>query len=189
MKRFPTKTLALTACLLLPAAAGAQDFLPKPTAEHQIIARDAGVWNAEGKFYMSPGAKPIESKCVETNTMLGPMWLISEFKGNFAGLPFKGHAQLGYDPASKKFIGTWVDTMSPYMGSMEGAYDAETSTLTMVGATRSAQTGEVEHSTNVTQWKADGTKVFTMYAGKPGEDGKPAADAWKMMEVTYTRAE
>ena len=160
-----------------------QDYPPKPTAEHQALAEDVGVWDAETKFWMQPDTDPITSKAVETNTMAGQLWLITEFKGNFAGMPFVGHGQFGYDPIAKKYIGTWVDSMAPYLYTMEGTFDEQTKTLTMMSTGRDPKTGKISTSKNITQYIDADTKTFEIHAPVPGQEGK----WWKMMEISYKR--
>src|SRR5262245_9339444 len=77
---------------------------PQPGPEHQMLARDAGVWEATVESWMEPGKPPAVSKGVETNTMMSGMWLLTEFKADFMGSPFQGHGVTGYDPIKKKFV-------------------------------------------------------------------------------------
>src|SRR5262249_52422264 len=87
--------------------------LPKPTAEHKVLAQEAGAWDGTIKMFMAgPDAPPSVSKGVETNTLgLGGFWMLSEFKGEFGGMPFEGRGTFGYDPVKKKYVGTWIDSM------------------------------------------------------------------------------
>ena len=48
-------------------------------------------------------------------------------------MAFEGRGQFGYDPAKKKYVGTWIDSMSPTLRVLEGTYDAKTKTLTYKG--------------------------------------------------------
>ena len=67
-------------------------------------------------------------------TVLGhatAFWTVSLFESEFMGMPFRGRSTLGYDPQKKKWVGTWVDSMSPSMFVMEGGYDAAGKVLTM----------------------------------------------------------
>ena len=71
------------------------------------------------------------SKGVETNRMIAGKWLISDFKGEMFGSTFEGHGTNGYDAKKNKYIGTWVDTMSVRIDTLEGTYDEKTKTLTL----------------------------------------------------------
>ena len=88
----------------------------KPTDEHKIFASDEGTWDATVKSYNSgPDAEPSVSKGTEVNTLMhGGLWLLSKFEGDFGGEKFEGRGQFGYDPIKKKYVGTWIDSMSPH---------------------------------------------------------------------------
>ncbi len=134
MKRISLRTTLGIALLIsaMQSIASAEDYT-KPTKHHEAMAEDVGVWDAEVSVWMSPDAEPMKSKAVETNEMLGKMWLMSEFEGEFNGEKFTGASAVGYDPIKKKYMGGWVDSMSPFMMKMEGDYDEDSKTLTMIG--------------------------------------------------------
>lgn len=100
--------------------------LPKPGPKHEILKKEAGVWDATVETRMELGGKPVVTKGVETNTLLGDgLWRVQDFKGELMGVPFQGHAVTGYDAAKKKSVGTWVDSMAPGLSSTEGSSDAK----------------------------------------------------------------
>jgi len=154
-----------------------------PTAEHQALASEVGVWDAGTKFWMAPDTPPMASKAVETNTMLGGMWLISEFKGDMGGMPFFGHGQFGYDPVAKKFVGTWIDSMNPHLSVMEGSMDEANKTLTMMSKGRDPRSGKETLTKMVTTYLDEEHKTFEMFAPAEGKEG----EWWKVMEINYTR--
>ncbi len=166
-----------------PALAQETPPLMTPTKAHEEMAHEVGVWDAESTTWEKPDAEPMTSKGLETNKMLGKMWLLSEYEGDYQGMKFQGRMQLGYDPLKKKYVGTWVDTISPFIFSMEGDYDAATHTLTLMMHGTSAMTGKPETAKNVTRYTDEDTKVFEMYMPVEGQDGK----WWKMMEIKYKR--
>ncbi len=49
----------------------------------------------------------------ETVEMFGNFWTVSLFESEMFGAPFQGRATLGFDPEAGKYVGTWIDTMSP----------------------------------------------------------------------------
>jgi hypothetical protein len=66
---------------------------PKPGPEHQNAGpRRPAVWEATVESWMEPASPPPCRKGVETNTMMGGMWLLTEFKGDFMGAPFRATA-------------------------------------------------------------------------------------------------
>lgn len=179
-----SRLFAVLAVAALARSAGAQaPPLMTPTNEHEQMAREAGVWNAESSLWVAPDAQPVRSKGVETVKMLGKMWLVSEFQGDMMGEPFEGRGQMTYDPLKKKYVGTWIDTMSPMMMTMSGDYDADTHTLTMMMDGIDASTGKPGTWKTVTRYESEDAKTFEMHAPVEGQDGK----WWKMMEIKYKR--
>ena len=127
--------VAVTAVALVAMAAGRsyfsrQEMGPQPTKEHQHLMKGVGDW--EGTMTMfGMGPEPMKSEAHETVEAIGGFWLISRFRCDFAGTPFEGSAVTGYDPKKKKYVGTWIDSMSNYITVMEGDFDEATRTLTM----------------------------------------------------------
>ena len=153
--------------------------LPMPGPEHAILKAEAGVWDAVVEVLGGPA--PAISKGSETNTLMGNgLWLITDFKSEMMNMPFHGHGTTGWDPAKKKYVGTWVDTMSTGVMLSEGTYDAGTKTMTswMEGPD---MTGQMTKMKAVTEWKSPDNRVFSMYM--PGPDGKEVAT----MRITYAR--
>jgi hypothetical protein len=154
----------------------------EPTAEHKILAADEGTWDGTIKsFSGAPDAEPSISKGTETNTMLaGGMWLLSKFEGEFAGVKFEGRGQFGYDSDKGKYVGTWIDSMTPRISMLEGTYDASKKALTYVGEGVMPDGKTKYNQKMVTIWKADGSRVFTLYM-------KMDKDEVKLMEITYQK--
>jgi hypothetical protein len=165
-----------------PGASPGQEMpVPKPGPEHEIFEQDLGVWDATVETVMEPGGKPNVSKGVETNTLLGGgLWMISDFQSEFLGAPFQGHGVTGYDPTKKKYVGTWVDSMSTGLTITEGTYDPQTKTMT-ARFEGPGPDGTMMKMRTVSQWKDDNTRVFTMYspAGRSEE--------FAVMKITYKR--
>jgi hypothetical protein len=155
-----------------------------PTKQHEaMIKGEEGVWDAEVSLWPGPDADPMMSKAVETNKALGKLWLTSELKGDFGGEKFTGQMHLGYDPIKKKYIGVWVDTLSPFMQTMEGDWDEKTMTATMMATGVDAQSGKEVTTKMVTRYKGDDEKVFEMYMPVEGQKDK----WWKVMEAKYKK--
>jgi len=176
-------SLTFAAILSLAAVAGAQQGmppLPKPGPEHAVLAADAGTWDAVVETWMAPGQPPMTSKAVESNTLINGMYLISDFKGDFGGMPFQGHGLTWWDAASKTYKGIWVDNMSPAPMNGSSTYDAASKTFKgeMTGPD---MTGALQTMRSETVQKSDGTRVMTMFM--KGPDGKDM----QTMKVTYTK--
>jgi hypothetical protein len=163
------------------ASGGGEYQAVKPGPEHAILKLDEGLWEATVESYNEPGGKPEVSKGTEVNSMLsGGLWLVQDFRGSMGGQPFQGHGMTGYDPAKKKYVGSWVDSMMPSMSTIESTYDAKTKTMTgeLLG---SDPAGNPVKMKAVSKWNDDGTRLFTL--SMTGADGKD----FDMMKITYRR--
>ncbi len=171
------------AMMMLAGGSWAQEpAAPQAAPEMALYKQDVGQWDCDIKFWMDPNGEPMTSKGTESNRMLGDMWILSEFQGDFGGMTFEGCGQFGYDAEKKKYIGTWVDSTSPFASQMEGTYDPATKTMTQIGTGKNPD-GSPMKSKSVVVYK-DGGKVFTMYNQAPG-----SADEWiKVMEIVYKKA-
>ena len=172
-------TLALVA--LFAAHATSASAQSMQTDEHKILEQEVGAWDAACKFWPMPNAEPMEFKGSETNEMLGGLWLVSRFEGTLGDMPFIGRGTTGYDPAEKQYVGTWIDSVSPYMTIMKGRYDAATKTLTMTGDMRDPASGKLTETKQVWHYIDDNTRTFEIHS--PGDDGK----MFQMMEIKYSR--
>jgi hypothetical protein len=173
---------ALALALLGPAArimAQAGPPMPKPGPEHEVLQKDVGTWDATVEM-LEAGKPPVVSKGTETNSMIGGLWLVSDFKSEMMGQPFQGRGTTGWDPNKKKYVNSWIDSMSTGFTLGEATYDPASKTLTglMEGPDPN---GKMVKMKETTEWKDADTKVFTMFA--PGPDGKDVA----VMKISYKR--
>lgn len=160
--------------LFAPAVA-AQPPLPKPRPEHERLKKMEGTWEATVRSDAG------ESKGTMIYKMeLGGLWLTSDFKGEFGGQPFQGKGLDGYDPAKKKYVSVWVDSMSqaPMLG--EGTFDKEGKVLTQVGE-GPGMDGKITKYKSVMEIKDPDTMILTMT--NPDKDGKEQS----MLTIAYKR--
>ncbi len=177
MKQTLAVALPLLVCAMAVPALAQMPPMPQPGPEHEMLKKDVGTWDATVESFMTPGAPAAVSKGTESVSMLGGFWQVSDFKSEMMGQPFEGRGTTGFDPAKKKYVGTWVDSMTPSYYTVEATYDAAARTMTsmMEGPD---PTGAVSKTKAVTEWKDADTRVFTMY----GPDAKTV-----MMRITYKR--
>ena len=171
-----------TVITLVVLAASTAVAQPGPTDEHKILQKDVGSWDANIKIWPQPDAEPMQSTGTEKNEMIGDMWIVSRFDGKIGDMSFTGSGVVGYDPAEKKYVGTWIDSMTPSLTVMKGDYDAAKKTMTMTGDMRDHASGKTVKTKQVSRYTDDDTRVFEMYM--PGEGG---GKEWKMMEIEYKR--
>jgi hypothetical protein len=159
--------------------------IPKPTAEHERLAKDAGTWDATIKSWtQGPGSEPSVSRGVEVaKVMPGGLWLLSSFEGKVGDLEFHGAGQTGYDPKKGKYVGTWVDSMASEIMVMEGGYDSKNHTLIMSARGTDPASGKPYDARMTNRYEGDDTRVFTMEMKSEETKGEYI----KLLEITYKR--
>lgn len=178
------KTLmAMTALAGLVSAGLAQDHkeMPKPGKEHALLQQHfVGDWDASSK-HMKDG-KSMDSKGTETvKSAFNGYWLMMDYKGDMNGKPYQGHGMLGYDPAKKKYMLTWVDNWSPYSMWSEGEADASGKTFTFTCEGFCPELGKVAKMKTVMEIQNADHRTLTFFM--PGKDGAEQ----KMGTIEYTR--
>jgi hypothetical protein len=144
----------------------------KPGPEHKVLKKMEGSWDTTMKF------GDMESKGTMTYKMdLGGLWLVGSLESDLGGQKFSGKGLDTYDPAKKKYVGYWFDSMSTTPLAMEGTYDAEKKTMTMVGE-GPGQDGKPAKWKSVSTMPDDDTISMSMYVGDAKEP---------MFTVTYKR--
>ena len=149
---------------------------PKPGPEHARLKSLEGTWDAvsimpDGK--KTKGEMTFKMEC-------GGLWLASDFKGELEGTKFHGKGFDGYDPAKKKYVAVWVDTMITSPLIMEGTYDPAKKAMTHTGETPGPD-GKMAKIKCVTTTPDNDHQTFEMFMAGP--DGKDM----KMMTIEYTR--
>lgn len=168
--------LALAGVLALWAAAGplgAQEVKPGP--EHAVLKEGEGTWEAA---IVAQGSE--WKGTLTARVALNGLWLLEEFQGDFGGMPFEGRGSTTYDPAKKKYVNVWIDSMSASPMISEGSYDRATRTLTMTGSMKLPDGSDMK-VTQTTVTRDANTRIFTLKGAGP--DGAE----FEMMKVTYTR--
>ena len=130
--RFATTALILAGSTVAVAAVRPhfQDpAAPAPTEQHAMLLELVGQWEGTITMY-ADGAPGEPARATEIVKPIGEFWTMTHFQCDYMGMPFAGHAQNGYDPVKKEFIGTWIDSAQPNMSIMAGGYDADQKKLT-----------------------------------------------------------
>jgi len=194
-----SRWLGIGLSILLAAAAGAQEkgkaaaapmdpnammeMMQKaatPGDAHKKLEPMVGTFDAKVKSWMDPSKPPVESTGVAENSwVLGNRFIQMKYEGTFMGQPFSGMGFQGYDNVSKKYVGTWMDTMSTRMmnstGTMTGNVMKETSTMS------DPTTGKPARATSkVTVADHDHYSMEMWEAGSYVKD-------YKVMQIDYTR--
>jgi hypothetical protein len=173
------KLLAVTAVLSLLAAAArltAQQPDVKPGPEHEKLKEAEGTWDATFKAKDGGASKGV----LTCKMSVGGLWLLEHFQADFGGMTFEGRGATGYDPAKKKYVNVWIDSMAYSPMISEGTYDQSTKTLRLSGNMPSPD-GKSMKVTMTTVAKDADTKTLTMTGAGP--DGKD----FEMFQITYKR--
>lgn len=109
----------------------AQPDFPSPEKEHQWLKKFVGEWTTTSKASIGPNQPPMECSGTIESRMIGEFWIVSEMQSNPEGDPMRGLQTIGYDPAKKKYVGTWVDSMTNHMWLYEGNLDESGNKLTL----------------------------------------------------------
>jgi hypothetical protein len=112
-------------------------------------------------------------KCKGTihSRMLGGFWVVSEMKADMMGMPMTAIQTIGYDPESKKYVGTWVDSMLSHMWKYSGTIDPAGKKLTLEAeGPNFMHEGKLTKFRDAYEFKAKDHIVMT--SSMLGEDGK-----------------
>jgi hypothetical protein len=153
-----------------------------PGDAHKKLGAMAGTFNAEVKMWMQPGAPPAGGAGVAENSWaLDGRWLEQHFTGNFMGMPFTGVGFTGYDNIKKKYVGTWMDTMTTAMMVSSGTANSDGKSFTFTSTMDDPMTGKSSPVKEIVTVVDGDHHTLEMWGAAP--DGK----MFKMMEIAYTR--
>lgn len=168
-----------TILVSIPCVAEEMPEMAKPAKEHAWLERLAGEWKTESTI-KPPGQAEMKIRGEETARMVGKFWLLAENRGDMMGMPFTGIMTLGYDPKSKKYVGTWIDSFSDYLWNYSGSVAGNKLTLETKGPCP-MKGGEMTNFRETLEVQDDDHKVFTSSIQE--EDG-----SWTpMLTIEYTR--
>ena len=155
---------------------------PKPGAEHEILRKDAGNWNANVKIWMDPNAPPMEMPATESNHWTcNDLWMVTEF--NTPDGSFSGRGIGGWDSEKKRYVSAWVDSSSMHLTTMVGTYDKNTKIITFTGEAPDPATGKMTKIRATTEYPDANKRRYTHYTTPAG------GVETKSLEITYTRAQ
>jgi len=115
-----------------PQTEPSQPEFPQPQEQHQWLERFAGEWVTQSEGSMGPDQPPMKCEGTMTSRMLGGFWVINEMQGDVMGAPMTGLQTIGYDPEKKKYVGTWVDSMTNLLWQYEGTVDESGNKLSLL---------------------------------------------------------
>ena len=153
-----------------------------PGEHHRLLQKHVGKWNLTLKSWGTPDGQPMESTgTAEIKSILGDRYIQTSVTSNMMGKEFTGLGTTGYDNARKKFVGTWIDSMSTGLMTSEGTTDPTGKVFTTQAVSTDPLTGKPSKMRIVSTWEGDDKIVEEFFEKKGGKEVK-------MMEITYSRA-
>ncbi len=141
-----------------------------PGKEHEFLKEQVGEWDVVFDGNM-------KGKSVYAMTHSG-LWLESKVEMDMPQGKFTGTGLDSYDPAKKKYVGIWIDSMSTSPIVMEGDLDPKTKTITMLGKGPGPD-GKMVDVKMSTEYKDKNSHSFKLWMGNI--QGDP------IMSAIYTR--
>ncbi len=153
-----------------------------PGELHKKLDAFAGTWDTKVTMWMMPGAKPDVSTGTSKNSWIfGGRYLEQRFEGVFMGQKFSGVGYTGYDNVTKKWWGTWMDSMSTGIMVSEGKMEGDNA-WTFEGRSADPMTGQMMDVKEKITIKDEDHHTMEMWM--PGPDGK----MYLCMQIDYARA-
>jgi hypothetical protein len=150
----------------------ASPTMEEPSEGHLWLGKFVGDWTFDGEATMEPGQPPVKCAGTETVRSLGGLWILAEGQGE---MPGGGAATtlmtLGYNPRTKRYLGTWVGSMMTHLWVYDGALDATGRVLTLdTEGPGMAAPDKTARYRDVVEFKSDDHRVLTSHT--LGDDGK-----------------
>lgn len=156
---------------------------PEPQDQHRWLQRLVGEWRWEMESPAGPDQPAAKHEGTETVRPLGELWTLGEGSSTMPdGSPATTLMTLGYDPARKHFVGTFVGSMMTHLWIYEGTLDEAGEVLTLDAEGPDFSGGEklVKYQ-DVIEWVSDDHRVLR--SRMLGDDG-----VWQqIMEAHYRR--
>ncbi|MEK6261775.1 MAG: DUF1579 domain-containing protein [Planctomycetota bacterium] len=138
----------------------------KPQAEHQWLQKLVGEWTVEGECSMGPDQPPSKMTGREVVRSLGGLWTVGEGEGTCQSI-----MTLGYDPQSKRFVGTFIASVMTHLWPYNGSLDAAGKVLTLDSEGPSfADDGTMAKYQDIIEFVSDDHR--TLSSQFLGEDGQ-----------------
>ncbi|HYC77339.1 MAG TPA: DUF1579 domain-containing protein [Planctomycetota bacterium] len=154
--------------------------LTRPAAEHALLAKLAGRWRAQAKFWMAPHQPPMESEGSIVGTLVfGGRYLMTEFECS-EGM-FQGRGTLGYDKVRGEYVFSWFDTMATGITHYTGKATPDGQRLEVVGTEIDPQSNKPVRHRLVTLLEGENRHRWEMHSTAPGQP------EFRAMEIVYTR--
>ena len=104
----------------------------EPQKEHAWLRKLVGEWTFEGDCAMGPDQPRATFTGTESVRALGEIWILGEGNGEMpGGGDSTTQLTLGFNPETKRFVGTWIGSMMTHMWIYDGWLDDAERVLTL----------------------------------------------------------
>lgn len=104
----------------------------EPQDEHHWLQKLVGQWTYEQECHAGPDEPATKLPGKETVRSIGGLWIVGESQGTMpGGGPATMILTLGYDPRTKRYVGSWIGSMMTHMWIYDGQVDASGKKLTL----------------------------------------------------------
>ena len=130
--RIAAMAVALSTSGALAQAGAAEPSAAATPTGTDVLRLEAGTWDADITFPSQEAGKPDgKAKGVQVNRLRsGGQWIINEFSVD--GTPYEGTGIWGYNRATDRYSGIWVDNNNQQIRFDDGRWDPKTQTMTWV---------------------------------------------------------
>jgi len=105
---------------------------PEPQTEHKWLQKLVGDWTVETECNMGPDQPPMKTSGRESVRTLGGLWTIGEGSGDTPdGGTWDSIMTLGFDPQTKRFVGTFIASVMTHLWPYNGTLDETGRVLTL----------------------------------------------------------
>ena len=158
--------------------------LAAPTGAHEKLKPFEGTFRAALKLWMGSGEPTTLTGTMTSTFDLGSRFLHQRYVGDPSERPFsnfEGRGYWGFNKATNKYEGFWIDTASTVMQTDSGDVDESGTVWTMTGSMPGRQRGTTMTKRTIITLKDNDHHSIEMYF--EGPDGGEV----KGMEIQYTR--
>jgi hypothetical protein len=154
------------------AAAMAAAMKVEPQREHRWLQKLIGEWTYESEMPGPEGQPSQKMTGSERVRAIGEIWVQGEGTGQMPdGTPATSQITLGYDPAKKRFVGTWLGSMMNHLWIYDGELSADERKLTLSSDGPSmTEEGKLAKYRDVIELKNENLRSMTAFV--QGADGQ-----------------
>ena len=121
-----TTTLPIMLSVCLVAVATGQDTKSKTGFEW--LRQFEGKWKVTSK---QPGQDAVLAAGTLVAKPMSTQWMVCEQNANMGSMQFHSIQRIGYDKKTKKYIGSWFDSVSQFVWQYDGSLNDAGTTLTL----------------------------------------------------------